>query len=217
MTHIVITGFAPFGGEDVNPSWLAIQQLRAHFPDRGQVKLTTLELPVTFDGCFAPLAQLLQHTPADLILCVGQAGGRAALCLEKVAINYQHARIADNAGAQPFDQAVIAHAPTAYFSTLPLAAMLHACHAVQVPATVSYTAGTFVCNALFYKLMHFLHSQQLTTAAGFVHIPYAPMQVLGKQEPSMATELVSQGLLACVEAFLAGTPTTMSADIGTFD
>ncbi len=217
MKHIVLTGFAPFGGEQVNPSWLAIQAFHATYQPTPQVRISTLELPVTFADCFTSLEQLLRTTPADLVICIGQAGGRAAFCLEKVAINYVHARIADNAGQQPLDQAVIAAAPTAYFSSLPLGSLLTACQQAQVPTTVSYSAGTFVCNALFYKLMHFINTEKTATAAGFIHIPYAPMQVVGKAEPWMAIEMVSRGLKACIDAFLAGAPAATTADVGTLD
>jgi pyroglutamyl-peptidase len=217
MTHIVLTGFAPFGGETINPSWLAVEHVRTYYRPPAQVQLSTLQLPVTFADCFTPLKTLLGERPADLVICVGQAGGRSMLSLEKVAINYVHARIADNAGEQPFDQAVLADAPTAYFSSLPLGAMLQACHDANVPAHVSYTAGTFVCNALFYQLMHFVHTQHRATAAGFVHIPYAPSQVVGKTEPCMEVERIAQGLICCIEAFLAGSPATMMAEFGALD
>lgn len=217
MKHVVITGFAPFGGESINPSWQAVQHLVAHHTFGRDVTLSALELPVTFADCFTLLAEHLQKSPVDLVLCVGQAGGRSTFCVEKVAINYIHARIPDNTGSQPLDCSVVDGAPTAYFSSLPLAAILHACQLAGVPATMSYSAGTFVCNALFYRLMHFLHTADTSVMAGFIHIPYAPAQVLGKQEPSMTIEMVAQGLAASIRACLNNEGSAVAVDMGTLD
>lgn len=223
MKHILLTGFEPFGGEAINPSWLAVQQFAQQF-NQQQAQLNTpeyqlhcLQLPVTFADCFSALEPVLTAQPMDLVLCVGQAGGRTHIGLEKVAINYAHARIPDNAGAQPLDQPLIADGPDAYFSTLPLHAMHQACVAAQVPTQISYSAGTYVCNALFYRLMHFLRSHQPATQAGFIHIPYAPNQVLTRADASLSTAHVVTALAACIEAAFGATSGVLSGAAGALD
>lgn len=217
MKHIVLTGFEPFGGENINPSWQAICQLQQELSAATDLHLTCLELPVTFEGCFAPLQQVLQQQPVDLVLCIGQAGGRSHIGLEKVAINFAHARIADNAGAQPLNTSLQPNGPAAYFSTLPLGAMLHACQQQGVPTQLSFTAGTYVCNALFYQLMHFLTQQQSKALGGFIHIPYAPQQVLQNPQASLSTTQVVTALRACIDAFRQGLPEPAGVTGGTLD
>lgn len=217
MKHIVLTGFEPFGGEPINPSWLAVRQLKQEFLAYAGIQLTCLELPVTFADCFAPLQQVLLQQPVDLVLCIGQAGGRSHIGFEKVAINFAHARIADNAGAQPLNAALEPHGPDAYFSTLPLGAMVQACQERGVPAQLSFTAGTYVCNALFYQLMHFLKQEQHPALAGFIHIPYVPEQVLNTPHASLTTTQVVTALHACIEVFLQNVPDEICTVGGTLD
>lgn len=196
---VLITGFDAFGGESINPSWLAAQALH------GRVmlghKLVAAQLPTVFDQSLLALRTLLkQHRPA-LTICVGQAGGRAGLSLERVAINVNDARIADNAGAQPVDTPVVPGAPTAYFSTLPIKAMLLALQREGIPAEVSQTAGTFVCNHVFYALMHLLATQRgfKRSRGGFIHVPWLPEQ----GTPSMPLADITRGLELAVRTALA--------------
>jgi pyroglutamyl-peptidase len=198
--RILLTGFEPFGGEPVNPSWLAVSRLHGECIDGHRVE--ALLLPTCFGASIARLEQALQ-APCALVLGVGQAGGRAALSLERVAINVDDARIADNAGCQPVDTPVVAGGPAAYFATLPLKAMLDALHRAGIPAEVSQSAGTYVCNHLFYGLMHALRARP-TTRGGFMHIPFAPEQAAARPgTPSMAIDMVVAGLQVALATALA--------------
>jgi pyroglutamyl-peptidase len=196
---VLLTGFEPFGGESVNPSWLAVQAL--HGRQIAGHRVLAARLPTVFGASLAVLDGLLRaHKPA-LVLCVGQAGGRQALSLERVAININDARIADNAAAQPIDTAVIAGAPAAYFSSLPIKAMCVAVRKAGIAAEISQTAGTFVCNHVFYGLMHQLATRRslARTRGGFIHVPYLPEQ----GTPSMPVEDISRGLSVAVRTALA--------------
>ena len=195
---ILLTGFDAFGGQTLNPSWLAVKSLHG----RQVLKHTVVaaQLPTVFDASLRELEALLhQHRPA-LVICVGQAGGRAKLSLERVAINVNDAPMADNAGAQPVDTPVQAGAPAAYFTTLPVKAMLAALQEEDVAAEVSQTAGTFVCNHVFYGLMHALATQPELGHArgGFVHVPWLPEQ----GTPGMALDDMVRGLHTAVRCAL---------------
>lgn len=198
LPPILLTGFDAFGGDTLNPSWLAVQAL--HGRRIGGHQVVAAQLPTVFEASLAELGRLLRtHKPA-LVICVGQAGGRAALSLERVAINVNDARIADNAAVQPVDTPVIADGPAAYFSTLPIKAMLQALQKEGIAAEVSQTAGTFVCNHLFYGLMHMLATGRgfKRTRGGFVHVPFLP----GQGQPHMALEEVVRGLRVAVRTAL---------------
>ena len=189
---VLLTGFDAFGGEAINPSWLVAQALHGEIL-QGHI-VVAAQLPTEFAASGKRLSALLrEHQPA-LVLCLGLAGGRACLSLERIAINIQDARIADNAGAQPIDLPVMKSGPAAYFSTLPIKAILQALTAVNIPVEVSQTAGTFVCNHVFYALMHALKKQRGAVKArgGFVHVPYLPEQGL----PCMTLEHMVRGLRA---------------------
>lgn len=173
---VLLTGFEAFGGERINPSWLAVQAL--HGREVAAHRVVAAQLPTVFGASRGELdAQLRRHRPA-LVLCVGQAGGRHAISLERVAINVDDARIPDNARAQPVDTPIEPRGPAAYFSTLPIKAMRQALLADGVPAEVSQTAGTFVCNHVFYGLMHRLATERAlaATRGGFIHVPWLPEQ-----------------------------------------
>lgn len=202
LPPILLTGFDAFGGDTLNPSWLAVQAL--HGRRIGGHQVVAAPLPTVFEASLAELGRLLRtHKPA-LVICVGQAGGRAALSLERVAINVNDARIADNAAAQPVDTPVVADGPAAYFSTLPIKAMLLALHKEGIAAEVSQTAGTFVCNHVFYELIHMLATQRgfKRTRGGFVHVPFLPGQGQVQGQPHMALEDVVRGLRVAVRAAL---------------
>lgn len=173
---ILVTGFEAFGGDTLNPS--AELALGLHGQTLAGCSVAGALLPTVFGRALQALDALLeQHRPA-LVLCTGLAGGRSALSFERVAINVDDARIADNAGAQPVDEPVIAGAPAAYFSTLPIKAMRAAAEAAGVPAEISQTAGTFVCNHVFFGLMHVLATRAGLhgVRGGFMHVPYLPAQ-----------------------------------------
>ena len=195
---ILLTGFDAFGGESLNPSWLAVKALHGR-----QVlghAVVAAQLPTVFDESLIALDALLKkHQPA-LVICVGQAGGRSALSLERVAINVNDARIADNAAAQPIDTPVVSGGPAAYFTTLPIKAMLAALLQEGIEVEVSQTAGTFVCNHVFYGLMHALATKRTLRHArgGFVHVPFLPEQ----GTPNMALEEMVRGMRLAVRCAL---------------
>ncbi len=172
---LLLTGFDPFGGSTLNPSWLVARAL--HGQRIAGHAVVAEQLPTVFGAAQAQLHALLQaHRPA-LVLCLGQAGGRAALSIERIAINVADARIPDNQGAQPVDEPVVPGAPAAYFATLPVKALHRAVQQAGLPCEVSQTAGTFVCNAVFYGLMHQLSAGAVPGArGGFVHVPWLPEQ-----------------------------------------
>jgi len=196
--NVLLTGFDAFGGASINPSWLAVQALHGR-KVLGHT-LVAAQLPTVFDASLRELDALLRrHRPA-LVLCVGQAGGRKLLSLERVAINVNDGPLADNAGAQPVDTPVVHDAPVAYFTSLPIKAMLAALHEAGVGAEVSQTAGTFVCNHVFYGLMRSLATdpELRHTRGGFVHVPWLPEQ----GTPNMALDDIVRGLRVAVRSAL---------------
>ena len=191
MKKLLITGFEPFGGETVNPSWEAVDRLPAEISGYA---LTKLRLPVVFGEAADTVLRVAKKAELDVILCVGQAGGRQAITPELVGINLRHASIPDNKGNGPKDQPILPHGDAAYFSTLPVRQMADAISREGIPSQVSYSAGTYVCNDLLYTLL--AHFQGSRTRVGFIHIPYATEQ--GK-EPSMDLEQMIRGLTAAIQ------------------
>lgn len=190
--RILLTGFTPFGNEDINPSWEAVRALDGkHIADHAVVARL---LPTAFADSQRQLALAVDEVEPSILLGVGQAGGRSRISLERVAINVQDARIADNAGAQPIDEAIVADGPAAYLSNLPIKAMLQALLADGLPAEVSNTAGTFVCNHVAYLMLH-LAAKHRGLRAGFIHIPYLPSQAARfPNAPSMGQDDVVRAL-----------------------
>ena len=169
----LVTGFEAFGGESVNPALEALRQLPENV---GAVPLATRILPTVFGRSLAALEAAVAATAPDIVLCVGEAGGRSALSLERVAINIDDARIPDNGGNQPIDRPVIPGGPPAYFATLPIKAAVAALREAGLPAIVSNSAGTFVCNHVFYGLLHLAATRRRGLRGGFLHVPYLPSQ-----------------------------------------
>ncbi|MFJ4209818.1 pyroglutamyl-peptidase I [Paenarthrobacter sp. NPDC089675] len=194
---ILLTGFEPFGGESLNPSWLAVQRAAEILRREGHT-VATVELPCVFGDSAKVLGEALrEHGPA-IVLSVGMAGGRSRLSLERVAINCDDARIPDNRGQRPIDEAVVAGGPAAYFSTLPIKAALRNLQIEGIRAEVSQTAGTYVCNHVFYALMHALASKE-GVRGGFVHVPYLPEQLpVDSSLPSMPLESIAQGIAVVI-------------------
>ena len=198
MPRVLLTGFDPFGGATVNPSWEAVRSL--HGRTVAGHRIVGAQLPTVFGSSVQALRELLRgHRPA-LVLCTGQAGGRPGLSLERVAINVNDARIADNRGVQPIDTPVVGDGPAAYFTSLPIKAMLKALEAASIRADVSQTAGTFVCNHVFYGLMHELATEPALAGVrgGLVHVPWLP----GQGQPSMPAEVIAQGLEIALDCAL---------------
>lgn len=192
MTRVLLTGFAPFEGSDVNPSWQAVQAVVADPPPG--VEVTAAELPCVYGDAADALRGAVEEADPEVVLCVGQAGGRPDITVERVAINVDDARIPDNSGAQPIDVPIVADGPAAYFTTLPLKATVAAVQEAGLPASVSQTAGTFVCNHVFYALMHLLATERPDTRGGFVHVPYAPEQVTDRARPSLPVTATAEAL-----------------------
>jgi pyroglutamyl-peptidase len=201
---ILLTGFEPFGGESTNPSWTAALEARALLRAEGH-DVQSVELPCVFGDSISALEDALQRHKPGLVICAGQAGGRSRISLERIAINCDDARIPDNAGRAPVDEPVVPGGPAAYFSSLPVKAALAALTAARIPAEVSQTAGTYVCNHLFYGLMHALRLRP-GSRGGFVHLPYASQQVPpGSGTPSLPVELMAQALAVVARTALATT------------
>lgn len=179
--RILVTGFEPFGGQSLNPSWEVARALHGTLVDGAQV--TAVQLPCVFADALPALQEALARHRPDIVLALGQAEGRCDFSVERVAINVMDARIPDNAGEQPIDVPVIAGGPAAYFSTLPIKSLVAGLKAAGFAASVSQTAGTFVCNQVFYALQHALAGQGVHS--GFVHLPLLPEQAADWKGPSL--------------------------------
>lgn len=200
---ILITGFEPFGGESINPSWEAVKLLPSEIDGH---EVITKMLPCVFVKAGEVLDGFIQQYKPDFVLCVGQAGGRANLTVEKVGINLMDGRIADNEGFQPVDEPIKADGETAYFSNLPVKAMVNAIRQAGIPASVSYTAGTYVCNYTLYVTMYLINRKYPDIKGGFMHIPFAPEQALTKpaSTPTMPIETIARGIEAAARCILTG-------------
>lgn len=196
---ILVTGFDPFGGEPVNPAFEAVKLL----PDEiAGATVVTLEIPTVFTRSAQVVEAAIERERPDFVLCVGQAGGRSAITVEKVAINLAEARIPDNDGEQPFDTPLRADGDTAYFATLPVKAMVKNINDHGIPAFMSYTAGTYVCNAIMYNVLYLLDRKFPGVTGGFIHVPYAVEQGVGKANgtPVMEIATMAKALGYAIEA-----------------
>ena len=197
---ILVTGFDPFGGEAVNPSWEAVRLL----PDCiGGAQIIKRLLPTEFVRSAAALESALDDVRPDAAVCVGQAGGRAAVTPERVAINLQDARMPDNAGCQPVDEPVFPGGQNAYFSTLPVKDMVRAMVSAGYPAALSCTAGTYVCNSVMYTLLRLGSEKYPSMRGGFVHVPYSAEQAAGKKDGTTCMTITDMArALECALAVL---------------
>ena len=203
-SNLLLTGFEPFDREPVNPSWEAARALDGW--QAGGARVHARRIACVFGQALAELDAAIDELKPQWVLCVGQAGGRLEMTPERVGINMDDARIRDNAGRQPIDQPVVAGAPAAYFSNLPIKAMVRDLRAAGIPASVSNTAGTFVCNHLLFGLMHRIATRPVAPGmrGGFIHIPYLPQQVARLPgQPSMALETVVVGLRVAIATTLS--------------
>ncbi|HFZ1898106.1 TPA: pyroglutamyl-peptidase I [Serratia marcescens] len=188
MQKVLITGFEPFGGERLNPSWEVVKQLNDM--ELVGTRIVARQLPCVFGAALEALNAAIDEVQPLMVLAVGQAGGRTDITIERVAINVDDARIPDNQGQQPVDEPIVAGGPAAYFSTLPIKAMVSSMREAGLPASVSQTAGTYVCNHVMYGLLHRLSGQR-EVKGGFIHIPYLPEQAAAHPgAPSMAASTV---------------------------
>ena len=192
MKKVIVTAFDPFGGETVNPALVAVMAL----PDTIEgVQIIKQELPTVYGKNFDVLLPVLEQEKPDAVISVGQAGGRSNFSIERVAINIDDAKMADNDGIVLTDRTIVQGAPAAYFSTLPIKVIIEDLHHAQIPASVSNTAGTFVCNHIMYTTLHYALVHKLKMQVGFIHVPYLPVQTLTKPSaPSMSLENMTRGL-----------------------
>ncbi len=189
MKTLLLTGFEPFGGAARNPSGEIARRL--HGTVVAGHRVAGALLPCVFGAANRELKRQLRATQPALVICLGQAGGRADITPERVAINLDDARIADNAGRQPIDRPIAKRGPATYWSTLPIKAIVAALRRRGIPASVSQTAGTFVCNHVFYGLMHELRAQK-RVRGGFIHVPFLPAQT--KTQPSLPLEKMTAAI-----------------------
>lgn len=199
--RILVTGFEPFAGEHINPASEVLKRLPTSI---NGADISALELPTVFHKSAEILKQYVRQLQPDAIVCVGQAGGRTSISVERIAINVDDARIADNDGNQPIDLPIQTDGDSAYFSTLPIKAIVNALQQAHIPATVSNSAGTYVCNHLMYHALHLAKTKFPLMKAGFIHIPFLPEQVVDKPNTaSMSLETVVTALEIIIQTVVA--------------
>lgn len=197
---ILITGFDPFGGESINPALEAVKKLPTTILNSEVIKI---EIPTVFEKSLKKIEEnIIKHNP-DVVISVGQAGGRFGITPERVAINIDDARIKDNEGNQPIDIKIFEDGENAYFSNLPIKAMVKEMTDNGIPASVSNTAGTFVCNHVMYGILYLIDKKYPNMKGGFIHVPYIPSQVVTKpNNPSMSIDDIAKGLELCIKAVI---------------
>ena len=195
---VLITGFDPFGGEKINPAWEAVRAL----PDNiDGIEVVKLQIPTVFKKSAKKLFENIDSVKPDVVICVGQAGGRYEFSVERVAINVDDGRIPDNDGYQPVDSPVFEDGENAYFSTLPIKAIVEEVKKAGIPAAVSNTAGTYVCNHIMYSLLYYLNKNNLNIKGGFIHVPFIPEQVVEKKNtPYMELTRITKALEIAIKA-----------------
>ncbi|MBS5939343.1 pyroglutamyl-peptidase I [Clostridium sartagoforme] len=197
---ILITGFDPFGGENINPALEAVKKL----PDTilGQ-EVIKIEIPTVFRKSLEKIEENIEKHNPDVVISVGQAGGRFGVTPERVAINMDDARIKDNEGNQPIDISIYEDGEAAYFSNLPIKAMVKEMTDNGIPASVSNSAGTFVCNHVMYGILYLVDKKYPNIRGGFIHVPYIPSQVTTKPNtPSMSIDDIAKGLELSIKAII---------------
>ena len=196
---LLLTAFDPFGGEPINP---ALEAVKLVADKVGDVDVVKLEVPTVFGKSVATVAAAIEKEKPDAVLCIGQAGGRYDLTPERVAINQDDARIPDNEGNQPIDTPIFEDGAPAYFTTLPIKAMVQAIRKAGVPASVSNSAGTFVCNHLMYGVLYTLAKSYPGVRGGFMHVPFVPSQVVNRPSPAPCLNMkdIALGIEAAISA-----------------
>lgn len=197
---ILVTGFDPFGGEKINPAIESVKRLPDKILDAEIIKL---EIPTVIGKSVDKIREKIKEVEPDVVLSIGQAGGRPDITVERVGINCDDCRIKDNEGNQPIDEKVVEDGPAAYFATIPIKAMVEHIKEGKIPASVSNTAGTFICNHVLYGVCHIKATEYPNMRTGFIHIPFLPEQVTDKKNmPSMALETIVKGLELAIEAII---------------
>lgn len=195
---LLFTGFDPFGGEKINPAYEAVKLL----PDKiAGADVVRVELPTVFHVGAEKMIEAIEKHKPDCVICIGQAGGRAQITPEFVGINYIDARIADNSGLRPAGEPIIKDGCDAYFTKLPVKAIVAKLCAAGIPASISYTAGTYVCNDVMYNLLYYINKERPNIVGGFIHVPYAAQQTanMNTPAPSMSLEMIRDGLRIAAE------------------
>ncbi len=193
-----MTGFEPFGGEEINPALEAVKKLDDEIAG---AKIIKVELPTVFRKSIEKLEKIIENEKPDITICVGQAGGRFDITIERVAINIDDARIPDNEGNQPIDEPIFLDGLNAYFAKLPIKAMVKELRENKIPASVSNSAGTFVCNHIMYGLLYLIDKKYPDMRGGFIHVPFIPKQVINKKNtPSMSLDNITEGLRLAIKA-----------------
>jgi len=197
---ILLTAFDAFDGESINP---ALESVRLVPEQIGDIQIVKLEVPTVFYKSIDTVKEAVEKEQPDAVLCIGQAGGQYDLTPERVAINIDDARIKDNEGNQPIDRPIFPDGAPAYFSTLPVKAMVQEIRAAKIPASVSNSAGTFVCNHLMYGVLYHIHKSYPSMRGGFMHVPYSPQQTVNLADaPSMSIENIAKGIEAAISAIV---------------
>lgn len=205
---VLVTGFDPFGGESINPSWEAVKSIKNTIAGAEIIKL---QLPTVAYKSISQLHNTMVELNPDIVISVGQAGGRAGVTPERVAINITDAKIPDNEGNQPIDEVIFEDGDTAYFSNLPVKAMVQAIRDAGFPSSLSNTAGTYICNHVMYGILYYVQKEFPSTRGGFIHVPFATSQVTDKPEmPSMEIADITTALEAAIQAAI-----TYQADLKT--
>ena len=208
---LLLTAFDPFGGEPINP---ALEAVKLVADKVGDVNIVKLEVPTVFGKSIVTVIAAIEKEKPDAVLCIGQAGGRYDLTPERVAINLDDASIEDNEGNQPIDTAIFEDGAPAYFSTLPIKAMVAKIQEAGVPASISNTAGTFVCNHLMYGVLYTLAKKYPDVRGGFMHVPFVTSQVVKRSAPapSLAVEQIVKGIEAAIAAIGENSENVKSAE-----
>ena len=195
---VLITGFDPFGGEKINPAWEAVKGIKDTIEGAEIIKL---EIPTVFNKSIEKVKEAMELEKPDIVLCIGQAGGRYDITIERVAINVDDARIEDNEKNQPIDIPVFEDGENAYFSNLPIKAMVEEIKGQGIPASISNSAGTFVCNHIMYGVLYHINKTYKNMRGGFIHVPFINEQVLDKKnQPYMPVEHITKALEAAIKA-----------------
>ena len=198
---VLVTGFDPFGGEPINPAWEAVKAMKDTIAGAEIVKM---QIPTVVGKSIEKIHQKMKELQPDLVISVGQAGGRFGVTPERVAINVTDARIPDNEGNQPIDEPIFPDGPAAYFSNLPVKAMVQAIKDAGYPSVLSNSAGTYICNHVMYGILYYIEKEFPNVRGGFIHVPYAPSQVVNKPStPSMALADITASLEAAVAAAIS--------------
>jgi pyroglutamyl-peptidase len=211
MKRVLLSAFEPFAGESINPSLEAARQVaKVDFPD---TLVRMVELPVDRLRAVELIQEEVRTRRPDVIVMLGEHGGRSRISPERVAINVDDFRIPDNVGNQPFGEPIVEGGPVGYFSTLPIRAIVERLKSAAIPAEISDSAGTFLCNRVFYSVMHMVATEGLACRAGFMHLPYLHEQVIEKRGviASLSRETVVEGVRLAIETTVAVTEETLQS------